>query len=164
MNYQTAIKLVKDRITGTRKGLDMPRSAHSALVGAMLMNEYDEEVCTAGLLHDIIEDSDVTYEELRELGFSSRVLELIELVTYDESVKYKDHRWFLMVAKIIKSGNFSALAIKLCDTMDNFKDRAGLPPDRQPVMRLKLETLVTLTRPVMKGSALLKSAENLLTT
>jgi len=50
----------------------------------------EEEVCTA-LLHDVLEDSDRTMEELRKEGFPEAVLEALALLTHDDSEDYLEY-------------------------------------------------------------------------
>ena len=40
------------------------------------------------LLHDVVEDSDVTFEQLHDEGFPDEVVEAVKLLTHDESVPY----------------------------------------------------------------------------
>ena len=42
------------------------------------------------VLHDVLEDGDVTIEHLRELDFSERVLEALEIVTKRKGEPYGD--------------------------------------------------------------------------
>ena len=58
-----------------RKGTRIPYIVHpleTALIASMLTN--DEEILAAALLHDTIEDTDVTYEDLKqEFGTRLRI-------------------------------------------------------------------------------------------
>lgn len=50
-----------------RKGSDIPYFQHVAAVAMILARAgFDEDVVIAGLLHDIVEDSDATHEEVEE--------------------------------------------------------------------------------------------------
>ncbi len=51
----------------------------------------DEETTIVALLHDVVEDTDYTIEDLREMGFSETVLEAIEFMTHDRSVPYMEY-------------------------------------------------------------------------
>lgn len=60
-----------------RKGTRIPYIVHpleTALIASMLTN--DEEILVAALLHDTIEDTDVTYEDLKQ-EFGTRVADLV---------------------------------------------------------------------------------------
>ena len=72
----------------------------------------DEDSTIVALLHDVVEDTDYTLADLREMGFSAEVLEAIALMTHDEGVPYMDY-----VAAI--NPNRIARAVKLADLRHN---------------------------------------------
>lgn len=72
----------------------------------------DEATVAVALLHDVIEDTDYTVDDLRKLGFSEQVLEAITLMTHDPAVPYMDY-----VANIKQ--NPIARAVKLADLRHN---------------------------------------------
>ncbi len=72
----------------------------------------DEDTTVVALLHDVIEDTDYTLEDLAEMGFNERVIEAIALMTHPEDVPYMDY-----VAKI--KNNPIAKAVKLADLAHN---------------------------------------------
>lgn len=72
----------------------------------------DEETTVVALLHDVVEDTDYTVADLRDLGFSEQILSAIAAMTHDESVPYMDY-----VAQIKK--NPIARTVKLADLRHN---------------------------------------------
>ena len=72
----------------------------------------DEETTIVALLHDVIEDTPYTIDDLREMGFEEEVLEALSLMTHDKSVPYMDY-----VARI--GGNEIARTVKLADLRHN---------------------------------------------
>lgn len=53
-----------------------------------LAEQMDTEFeCIVALLHDVVEDTDVTFEEL-EKEFPSEVIEILKLLTHDKKVDY----------------------------------------------------------------------------
>lgn len=75
------------------------------------------------LLHDVVEDTDVTLDELRELGFDEVILTAIDAVTKRPGEKYAD---FILR---IKAAGPLAIAVKLADIDDNMEDQSALDPD-----------------------------------
>ena len=71
-----------------------------------------EETVTAALLHDVVEDTDQTLEDLAEMGFSQPVLDALALLTHDPKVPYLEY-----VAALRK--NPIAKAVKLADLAHN---------------------------------------------
>ncbi|MBO5747273.1 MAG: GTP pyrophosphokinase [Clostridia bacterium] len=73
----------------------------------------DEVTTVVALLHDVVEDSDITFEDLEKEGFEKSVIDALKLLTHkDKSVLYMDY-----VAKI--KGNPIATAVKLADLRHN---------------------------------------------
>ena len=72
----------------------------------------DEETTIVALLHDVVEDTPYTLDDLREMGFSEKVLAALTLMTHDKSIPYMDY-----VAKIKE--NKIAMTVKLADLKHN---------------------------------------------
>ena len=70
-----------------------------------------EEECIVALLHDVVEDTDVTFEDL-EKEFSQTVIDALKLLTHDKSVDYMEYE------KKIKN-NPIARNVKLADLKHN---------------------------------------------
>ena len=51
----------------------------------------DEETTITALLHDIVEDTDTTFDDLRKLGFSDNVINALKLMTHDKNVDYFEY-------------------------------------------------------------------------
>lgn len=51
----------------------------------------DEMSTVCALLHDVVEDTDYTVEDLGEMGFPDEVLEVLRLLTHDPEVPYMDY-------------------------------------------------------------------------
>lgn len=52
--------------------------------------DTEEEICAA-LLHDVVEDSNYTLEDLDAMGFPKAVLEALALLTHDDAIPYLDY-------------------------------------------------------------------------
>ena len=80
----------------------------------------------AGLLHDILEDTDIPYEDLLGIGFSSEILDIVQLVTKEKintknlSKKEKLLIYSSKIDSIINSGNIHAVRVKEADMADNY--------------------------------------------
>ena len=72
----------------------------------------DEDTTVTALLHDIVEDTNYTMEDLRQMGFRESVCRALELLTHDESVPYMEY-----ISKIKE--NPVAKAVKLADLQHN---------------------------------------------
>ena len=67
---------------------DMPYVFHPYHLAEQMK---DEITTAAALLHDVIEDTEYTFDDLRKAGIPERVLEIVALLTHDESVPYMDY-------------------------------------------------------------------------
>ena len=72
----------------------------------------DEDTTVVALLHDVVEDTTYTLEDLAAMGFHDRVIAAIRLMTHDENIPYMEY-----VAKI--KDNPIAKAVKLADLAHN---------------------------------------------
>ena len=78
-----------------------------------LAEQMDSEESTiVALLHDVVEDTDLTIEDLKAMGFSDEVTDAITLMTHEEGVEYMDY------VKKIKN-NELARKVKLADLKHN---------------------------------------------
>ena len=72
----------------------------------------DECTTIVALLHDLVEDTDYTFDDLSALGFSEEVIAALKLLTHAEGVPYMEY------VKQIKN-NSVAKAVKLADLRHN---------------------------------------------
>lgn len=57
-----------------------------------LAEQMDDEISTVcALLHDVVEDTDLTLADLAEMGFPTEVTEVLALLTHDPAVPYMDY-------------------------------------------------------------------------
>lgn len=98
-------------------------------------------VISAGLLHDVLEDANITKEELGK-EFGDEIANLVEGVTKLGTIKYKGiernvenlRKFFVSVAEDLR-----VLVIKLADRLHNIETLQYVRPDKQK--RIALETL-----------------------
>lgn len=72
----------------------------------------DESTTIVALLHDVIEDTEYTFNDLIAMGFDGAIIDAIELMTHEEGVPYMDY-----VEKI--KSNPIAREVKLADLRHN---------------------------------------------
>ena len=71
-----------------------------------------EDTTIVALLHDVVEDTEYTLDDIRAMGFPERIIEALSYMTHDSAVPYLDY-----VAKIKE--NPIATAVKLADLKHN---------------------------------------------
>ncbi len=72
----------------------------------------DEDTTIVALLHDVVEDTEYSLDDLKNMGFSNEVLEAIALMTHDEAVPYMEY------VEQIKKNRIAAI-VKRADLMHN---------------------------------------------
>lgn len=92
----------------TDKG-GMPYVFHPFHVAEQMTSE---EAVTVALLHDVVEDTDRTLDDIRALGFPESVIGALALLTHDKNTPYLEY-----VAKL--KTNPIARAVKLADLEHN---------------------------------------------
>lgn len=118
-----------------------PYAFHPIRVSLALKSEPEK---IAALLHDIVEDTNLTHDELADEGFAPEVLEAVRLLTKAHGEDYDAY-----IARI--AAHPIARAVKLADISDNM-DTSRLP---QPLTAKDHERLAKYRR---ASSALLAAA------
>lgn len=119
---QAATLLHRDQV---RKGrAECPYVSHLFSVAAIISGYTDnEETIIAGLLHDTIEDTPYTYEEL-ETDFGERVRDLVYTVTEEKEIHGKELSWIERketYIKKLKKGPEEALVVAAADKIHNLR-------------------------------------------
>lgn len=88
-----------------------PTILHPLAVGMMGTTDTERIV---GFLHDVVEDTKYTFEDLVEEGFSADVIKALRLLTHDKDTPYMTY-----IENICRSGNSTALHVKINDLKHN---------------------------------------------
>jgi GTP pyrophosphokinase len=116
---------------------------HPVAVATILADLHlDTTTIIAALLHDIVEDTDVTLGSIQE-DFGEEVARIVDGLTKLERIKYKsrEQEQAENVRKMIvaMAGDIRVLLIKLADRLHNMRTISALAPDKQ--RRIATETL-----------------------
>ena len=97
-----------------------------------LAEQMDDEIsCCAALLHDVVEDTDITLDDLRK-DFPEEVVQVVGLLTHEDSAEYNNGDYFSYIEKIREHP--IAKKVKLADIAHNSDQTrctgAGLPEEK----------------------------------
>ena len=112
------IQRAHDKEQGQMYG-SMPYSSHPKQVANLgkkfFGGRFGPEAVKVALLHDVLEDTPYTPEQLAKKGFSDEVIEAVQLLTKNKALSYADN-----ISNIINSGNPLAMMVKYCDNYMNY--------------------------------------------
>ncbi len=109
---------------------------HPFEVALILANiKADKETICAGLLHDVLEDTDATIEEVEEL-FGKEIANLVSGVTKINSISFKEYDNEADIANQRKilvglTEDVRVIIVKLADRLHNMRTLYTLPLERQ---------------------------------
>jgi (p)ppGpp synthase/HD superfamily hydrolase len=105
-----ALAFANARHAGQTRDLDdLPFVTHPVEVACMLHEAgYSDEVVAAGVLHDVLEDTDAKRGEL-EARFGRRVADLVEAVSDDPSIEDRGERKAALRRQVADAGECAAV-------------------------------------------------------
>ncbi|MDU4651933.1 HD domain-containing protein [Sneathia sanguinegens] len=108
-NYELALKIATEAHKGQVDKAGVPYINHPLTVASLVDTEEEKIVA---LLHDTIEDTNITEQDLIDYGFPNEIVEAVKLLTHNKNVPYMDY-----VAKI--KDNELARKVKIADLTHN---------------------------------------------
>jgi GTP pyrophosphokinase/guanosine-3',5'-bis(diphosphate) 3'-pyrophosphohydrolase len=135
--------VAKDAHEGQMRSSGDPYITHPVAVASILAEiTLDHETLMAALLHDVIEDTDYSKDDLAEI-FGATVADLVEGVSKLEKLKFKNKEEFQVenYRKMIMAmtQDIRVILIKLADRTHNMRTLGSLRPDKR--RRIARETL-----------------------
>jgi len=95
----------------------------------MLSRENEmERICA--VLHDVVEDSDITFDDLRKYGFSEDMITVLDCLTKRNGESYDE-----FIDRVLK--NETACHVKLADLCDNMDISRIENPSEKDIARIK---------------------------
>ncbi|PLR92020.1 HD domain-containing protein [Bacillus sp. T33-2] len=103
-----------------RKQTDIPYVSHPAAVGMILLKAgYSEEVVAAGILHDTVEDTDITLQDI-EQEFGSKIAEIVEGCSEpDKSLSWEERKEHTI--EFLKTASAEIRAVACADKLHNLQ-------------------------------------------
>ncbi|WMQ74093.1 MAG: Bifunctional (p)ppGpp synthase/hydrolase SpoT [Sodalis sp.] len=138
-----AYLVARDAHEGQTRSSGEPYITHPVAVACILAEmRLDHETLMAALLHDVIEDTPATYQDMEQL-FGKSVAELVEGVSKLDKLKFRDKKeaqaenFRKMIMAMVQ--DIRVVLIKLADRTHNMRTIGALRPDKR--RRIARETL-----------------------
>ena len=95
-----------------------PVLLHSFKIAMTLYElNYSEDIIVSSILHDLIEDTDITYDDIKE-NYGDKIANIVEAVSFNPKIEDKLEQAREMFNKCHEVG-FDALIVKCGDLLDN---------------------------------------------
>jgi (p)ppGpp synthase/HD superfamily hydrolase len=119
-----------------------PYIEHVLRVGEDLLFNLDasNDMVIAAYLHDVVEDTAIDLDYLTKVGFSRRVIDLVDAVS-----RRDDERYDKYIERVAR--NRDAAVIKIADLTDNLDETRGPIPES---LRTRYEVALERLRPVAR--------------
>lgn len=133
---ERAYRFAADYHRDQRRRSGEPYINHPVEVALILAHDLrmDEDTICAALLHDIVEDTPATLDQVTEL-FGQTVCDLVDGVTKLTSIEVtsmdEKQAWNLRKMFLAMSQDIRVVIIKLADRLHNMRTLAALPQDRR---------------------------------
>ena len=129
LDIKTTLNFIKKAHSGQLYG-DKPYFTHPKSVAAtgkrFFGRQFNNEAIKVAFLHDIVEDTNFSIDQLAKMGFSPEVVEAVGLLTKNKAMSYADN-----IKNIINSGNRLAMMVKYADNYQNFTgDKSSWDPEK----------------------------------
>lgn len=140
---QQAYVLARDAHAPQFRTSGEPYITHPVAVASILSDmRMDHETIMAALLHDVIEDTEYSYDDIAQ-RFGKTVAELVQGVSKLDKVKFKDIKEFevsnLQKMFLAMTQDIRVILIKLADRTHNMRTIGALKPEKR--RRIARETL-----------------------
>jgi Guanosine polyphosphate pyrophosphohydrolases/synthetases len=96
----------------------------------LMLNALNEQEKIVALLHDVVEDSEITLDDLRNEGFSEEIIEAVDRLTRRPTETYDE-----FIERI--EDNDIARRVKILDLLDNSMMSRIKNPSEKDLERLK---------------------------
>lgn len=135
-----AVTYAEEAHRGQRRASGDPYITHPVAVATILRGETrDAETLAAAVLHDVVEDTSSTLEEVRA-RFGENVARIVEGVTKIDRVHLAEGRSPEAAQRLMlaTAGDLRVLLVKLCDRLHNMRTLQHLPEHKR--QRIASET------------------------
>ena len=140
-NLKKAFELAREAHKTQKRKTGEPYILHPIAVAAIAAEELmlDANPVIAAFLHDVVEDTDFTIDQIRE-RFGDDVAFLVEVLTKQKKADYVESKQIDNYRQMLESLKYDvrAILVKLADRLHNMRTLSSMPSDKQ--MKIAGET------------------------
>lgn len=141
--FRKALRVCLDAHMQQKDAHGEPYAIHSISVANTLVNP-DDQICA--LLHDVIEDTDISRDNLINMGFPKPIVDTVELLSRKPNERYENY-----ISRI--ETNPQAVRIKIADLRDNLDTSRGpIPGNLEKRYSVTLDRLLAVHERYMRAS------------
>ena len=120
IQFEKGVRLLAQKMPVADESSRKPVLFHDIRVGVYLYNHgYPEDVVLAGLLHDALEFSEISEQEIKD-EFGENVLKLVKACSKNKTITDSDERINELIKRCTNNGE-EALIVKTADILDSFQ-------------------------------------------
>lgn len=132
-NLERAIAIATEAHAGQTRFDGSPYINHPLRVMRTVLTQgHSERTQIVGVLHDTVEDSDLTFDDLRAEGFGDDVIFPLELLTKEKGVEVEYDLYIQRLAV-----NACSRAVKKADLFDNLDLTGLVNPSKKRIMNIE---------------------------
>lgn len=127
-----ALRLAFGAHEGQKRHEGTPYITHTVAVALILARHgFNEEVIAAAICHDVLEDTSVTEQEMRQT-LGDTVTDIVKTVSYDHSLSWREQREHYIES--VRTGGENAIAVSIADKIHNAQSLIGLHAEGGPAI------------------------------
>lgn len=143
-SLEKAIEIAKTAHAGRVDKAGQPYINHPLAVMSQL--EGEDARCVA-VLHDVIEDSKLGFDDLERMAAPKKVIDALRLITHPADYRGTEEEYIQWIETLARSGNQLAIDVKWADLTHN-SDISRIPSpsdrDRRRVEKYKMSKQILL--------------------
>ena len=125
-----------------------PVLLHSFKVSYRLLNYgYDKDIVISGALHDLIEDTNISYEDIKK-KYGKKIADIVLAVSFKSDIKDKYLQAKEMSDRCLQNG-FDALIVKCSDLCDNIDFVIFTDEEMQKELLKKYDLFLNISKDII---------------
>ncbi len=132
-----------------------PVLLHSFKVAYRLLDyNYEEDIVISAALHDLIEDTDITYEDIKNM-YDKKIADIVKAVSFNKNIEDKYLQAEEMFNRCVECGR-EALIVKCADLNDNIDFLPFAKKEDIPKLLKKYDLFLNISKKYLENEIIYK--------